>query len=109
MNSPDYWFLDDVSVYDGGTQLVVNGGFETGTVSPWVVTDPYGICPSGSTPTAACALYRHTGSYASCSGCNTVPDQLSQSLSVIAGHNYVISFWMATRSLGSGISALVTI
>lgn len=108
-NDPDYWFLDDVSIYNGGTQMLINGNFESGNISPWVVTSPYGPCQHGGSLGQVCTLFPHAGSYDCCDGCNTVPDQVTQSLTVTAGQTYVISFWLGTRALGSGISALVTI
>ncbi len=33
-NDPSDWYLDDVSVYDRTIQILVNGGFESGSLSP---------------------------------------------------------------------------
>ena len=108
-NDPSNWYLDDVSVYDGGTQMLVNGGFESGSLSPWVVTLPNGPCLFGSPHGQVCNTLSHTGSYDYCDGCNTVADEVSQSFMAIAGSTYVISFWLSTGSIGSVMTPLVTI
>jgi hypothetical protein len=106
-NDPDYWYLDDVSVYDGGTQMLVNGDFETGSLSPWVRTFPNGTCPG--VPGKICSTNSYNGNYNYCDGCNTIPDQLSQSFMATTGHVYVVSFWLATGALGSVTSIDVTL
>ncbi len=35
-----YWFLDDAFVTDVGSGKLINGGFETGSLSPWIPTTP---------------------------------------------------------------------
>ena len=89
--------------------MLSNGNFESGNLSPWVVTTPYGPCLNGGTVGRICSLWPLAGSYDYCDGCNTVPDQVAQSFMAIAGDVYVISFWLGTRAIGPGISALVTL
>ncbi len=108
-NDPSNWYLDDVSVYDGGIQILVNGGFESGSLSPWVVTFPNGFCQLASPSGQLCNALSHTGSYEYCDGCYGVADQVSQPFMATAGQVYVISFWLATGSTGSVMTALVTI
>jgi hypothetical protein len=108
-NDPSYSYLDDVNVYAGSTQLLVNGGFETGSLSPWVKSYPNGACAFGTLSGQVCTSNLHSGSYDYCDGCNTVADELSQSFMATAGQVYVVSFWLATGATGSVISALVTL
>jgi hypothetical protein len=107
-NDPDVSYLDDVSVYDGGTQMLVNGGFETGSLSPWVTSDPNGYC-GGFFPGQVCNWSPHSGNYGYCDGCYGLADELSQSFMATAGNVYVVSFWLATGSTRSVISTVVTL
>ncbi|CAF1444566.1 unnamed protein product [Adineta steineri] len=107
-HNPAYWFLDDVSVYNGGTQMLTNGGFESGSFSPgWTKAAPTG-CGSGTTGYVS-STYHRTGSYGYADGCNSHTDQLSQSFVVTAGQPYIISFWLKSGGTGSGISISVDI
>ncbi|CAF1440843.1 unnamed protein product [Adineta steineri] len=107
-HNPAYWFLDDVSVYNGGTQMLTNGGFESGSFSPgWTKAAPTG-CGSGTTGYIS-STYHRTGSYGYADGCNSHTDQLSQSFVVTAGQSYIISFWLKSGGTGSGISISVDI
>jgi hypothetical protein len=109
-NDPAFSYLDNVSVYNGNTQTLVNGGFETGSLSPWTVSFPYGGCQNGGVSGTICHAGALSGSYSYCDGCNTVPDELSQSFMAVAGDVYIVSFWLETGSTAnSGISTTVTI
>ena len=44
-HDPNYWHLDDVSVDNGTAEMLINGGFESGSLSPWIRTTPNGVCP----------------------------------------------------------------
>jgi hypothetical protein len=106
-NDPDFWYLDDVSVYDGGTQMLVNGGFETGSLLPWVRSHPNGVCSGWAGQ--VCNSNTNSGNYDYCDGCIGVADELSQSFMATAGNVYVVSFWLATGSTRSVISTVVTL
>ncbi|CAM4782772.1 unnamed protein product [Rotaria magnacalcarata] len=106
-NDPGQWYVDDTSVYQGGTQMLTNIGFETGSLSPWVRTGPYGSC--GGYVARICNYSCRSGSYCACDGSNSCADELSQQFTATAGQVYVVSFWLSTDSLGSGISATVTL
>jgi hypothetical protein len=103
-HDPNYWYLDDVSVYGGGTQMISNGGFETGSFSPWVASVPCG----GSSAQVGTTL-PHSGVYALNDGSFGCADQVSQQFTATAGQIYVVSFWLLSGSTGSGVSALVTL
>lgn len=106
-HKPDYWYLDDTSVYEEATQILTNGNFETGSLSPWIRTTPNGSCTgiagrvNSTTP--------RSGNYSLRDRSNSCADQISQNFMASADHIYVISFWLRSGSSGSGISAKVTL
>ncbi|CAF4107274.1 unnamed protein product [Rotaria sp. Silwood2] len=107
-HDPDLWFLDDVSVYAGAVQMLSNTGFETGSLSPWVRTTPYGSC--WGTAGHSCSSYSsHSGNYEICDGSNGCADRISQQFMATAGQVYIVSFWLKSGSTGSTISAKVTL
>ena len=106
-HDPVDWYLDDVSVYNGATQLLSNGGFETGSLSPWVVTKPNGNCGAFGARTDTSSP--RSGSRNIKDGSNGCADQVSQQFSATAGQIYVVSFWLRSGGTGTGISASVTL
>ncbi|CAF1490012.1 unnamed protein product [Adineta ricciae] len=107
-NAPSSWCLDDVSVTSGGVEKLINGGFETGILSPWVRTTPNGNCngiaaSTSNTNNFFAGLIPRTGSYYIVDGSSSCADQLQQSFGVTIGTVYNISFWIkAVFSLNSG-------
>jgi hypothetical protein len=81
-----------VGAVQGQTDLVVNGGFETGDFTGWTVTDDTGGISvddgsnSGITP--------HSGNYEAGLGTIGALGYLSQTLPTTAGATYVLSFWL---------------
>ena len=69
---------------------VVNGGFESGDLSPWMVTDSSNFTELGSD-----SAFAHTGSYYVALGATGVLGSLSQVLVTSPGTMYSISFWLA--------------
>ena len=106
-NDPAYWYLDDVSVLEGTTQMISNGDFETGSSSPWMISQTHG-CGSGNRATVR-NDNPHSGTYAVDDGCIGAMNSISQSFSAVAGQIYVVSFWLQSNSTGSGIIANVTL
>ena len=106
-NDPDFWHLDDVSVLEGPTEMISNGGFETGTFSPWVVSAPSG-CGLGIRANISTDS-PHNGTYSVADGCNGALDRVRQSFSAVAGQIYVVSFWLKSNYTGSGVIANVTV
>ena len=106
-HDPDYWYVDDVSILDGATEKLVNGGFETGSLSPWIQTFPYGYDPDSlPTEVANSAGVARTGTYGLRDGSYRHADQVAQSFGAISDQTYVISFWLkSTVVTSSGISA----
>lgn len=106
-HDPDYWYLDDVYVYAGGTPMISNSGFETGSLSPWIRSTPYGFCSgtAGQVTTTNC----RSGTHCIKDGSNGCSDRISQQFSAINGNHYTVSFWLRSGATGSGITATVTL
>ncbi|CAF3857850.1 unnamed protein product [Rotaria sp. Silwood1] len=107
-HDPNYWFLDDVSVYAGAVQMLNNTGFETGSLSPWIRTTPYGSC-GGTGGFVSSAFSSHSGSYKLFDGSSGCADRISQQFTATAGQVYFVSFWLKSGSTGSPVSAKVTL
>ena len=110
-HSPGRWYLDDVSVFYGGTQLLINGGFESGTLTPWFRTTPNGGSCSGQIAAVTTSGgSARTGSWYLWNGQINCYDQIEQNFNVTAGETYVISYWIrSTTTSGSPIYAKVLI
>lgn len=98
-NSVKTWHLDDVSIVGVGSsafssQLLVNGGFESGNLTGWQVVCSSTNCGGvgGSLTESNC----HTGSYCYVGACAGAYDFLRQSFNVIRGQMYTLSFWIMT-------------
>ncbi|CAF1326466.1 unnamed protein product [Didymodactylos carnosus] len=104
---PGSWCLDDVSVYHGAVQILSNGGFETGSFSPW----NYSGCSFGNPGHIEHNTYgfAHSGYYYYSDGCYGQIDSLSQTLTTVPGDLYVISFYIFQNGGGPTIIGNVTI
>jgi VCBS repeat-containing protein len=81
--------------FAGGTNLITNGGFETGTTSGWSASNSY---------VSSYHYYVHSGVYGA--GWTTfytkdVPFTYSQSFGTVAGTTYTISFWVENKGFSS--------
>ena len=106
-HDPDYWYLDDVSVYNGPTQLLSNGGFETGSLSPWIRTTPNGICAGAAA--AVSTVSPRSGIYSLRDGSNGCADRVSQQFLATNGQIYVVSFYLKSSLSGPNTTALITL
>ena len=98
-NDPSKWFVDDISILTGAAEMLVNGGFETGSLSPWVVSHPNGTCGSwGAAVTNSVGVAR-TGNYGLWDGNTGCFDQVAQSFSVMKDQPYIVSFWVKSRNV----------
>ena len=87
--------------------MLTNGGFESGSLSPWVRTTPNGACPG--VMAFVCNPSPHSGAFALCDGSNGCADLISQSFVATAGQPYNITFWMKSGSAGTVITANITL
>ena len=85
-----------------------NGGFETGSLAPWIRTTLNGPCissPGGQVGTAS----PHTNTYNLQDECRTHADQINQQFTAIAGQTYIVSFWLKSGAMTSGIFFSITL
>lgn len=108
-HSASSWNLDDVSVYRGATQMLANGNFETGSLSPWTRATPVPSNCAGNSGAQVTTPSRLNGNYHLQDGCKGNIDKVSQQFSAIAGETYVVSFWLQTDSTASSTLANVSI
>lgn len=95
------FYIDNVSVYDvdTSTEKIINGGFETGSLSGWTVS-----CLSSCTGSASLIQLGtgYQGTYCYVNYCLTNLIHLSQTISTTVGHVYTVSYYARSSSLGSG-------
>jgi hypothetical protein len=107
-HDPDLWLLDDVSIRQGPTEMIGNGGFETNSFPPWT-RSMTGACAPLSFPVVIGSSQPRTGLYSIEDGCAGASDRLSQTFAATAGQIYVISYWLRSTKGGAGISANITL
>src|SRR5450432_1894829 len=78
-------------------EVVVNGGFETGTFSSWTATDSSGFTNVGSDP-----LFAHSGTFHANLGASPNVGTLTQTLATTPGQTYTLSFWLANDGAAGG-------
>ena len=76
-------------ILTASSQVVQNGGFETGSFSGWTQS---GNTAYASVTTAS--SYVHSGEYGAALGPSGSPGYLSQTLPTVAGQPYLLSFWL---------------
>ncbi|CAF1428205.1 unnamed protein product [Rotaria magnacalcarata] len=96
--------LDDISVKGSSprtVELIGNGGFETGSFSPWIYCNPAGASYAGVIQETSNyfsfggqTYAAHSGTYYYCDGAVGYADYISQNFATNIGETYTISFWL---------------
>ena len=98
------WLIDDVSITQGNSELLINGGFES-NLTGWTVTSSIGnvsVTPLAmNLPSAA-----HTGNTYLHSEGRSTSDRIKQTVNVIQGQNVNISFWWLDQGGTAGPSEI---
>ena len=101
-NSTSFNFTTDAPVSGGGgatpTNLLVNGGFETGDFTGWMLSGNVGVGSYGQQTYIFSAA--QSGQYAAGLGPMGSDATLSQDLPTTAGQHYTLDFWLANASGG---------
>jgi hypothetical protein len=93
-HDPRGWLLDDITVYDGMTQLINNGGFENGDLTGWNYS---GRCNFLIGDTYRNSRLAKKGDWYYYDPCRDYGDTISQTFPTVAGNTYIISFWLSNR------------
>ncbi|CAF3962600.1 unnamed protein product [Adineta steineri] len=100
MNYRSYWYLDDVSVTNGSNQLLLNGGFESGSFMPgWDIKSDfyfYGWSPNSQVEGSFLSFSPKEGSFQLIGyyRWDGFFDTITQSFPVIVNSTYTVRFWL---------------
>ena len=98
------WYFDDVSIRQGNSELLINGGFES-NFTGWTVSSS--ISNLSITPLAMTSPgSAHTGSVYLYSEAKYASDHIKQTVSVSQGQDVNISFWWLDDGGTPGASEL---
>ena len=103
----DSWFLDDVSVSDGSSNLVINGGFELSIVG-WSSYTQGGTSSGGGPNIGWLGNPPHSGVLCYQNGIYNDVEYLSQTFPTVPNFQYNISFWLRSNALANYSGAVVT-
>jgi hypothetical protein len=86
------WYIDDVSITQGSSELLINGGFES-NLTGWTATSSIGnlsVTPVAMYSPGAAHFNSSVYLY---SEAKSTSDHIKQTVNVIQGQNVNISFW----------------
>jgi hypothetical protein len=96
-----------VSVYQGSTQMISNGGFETGDLTGWNYS---GSCGSSPGAVGSGSSFANSGNYFYYDACSNFGDTISQTFTTVIGDTYDISFWLTIDGCcGTTVVANITL
>jgi len=84
-----------------GTNMVSNGGFETGDLTAWTLSGNTNSI-SSSISVRNTSTYIHSGSYGLRAQVSSPMGYLAQNLPTVPGQTYQLSFWFISSSASSG-------
>lgn len=91
-----------LAFHDHQTNLLVNGSFETGTLSGWALSGNVADLSYG--PQVFIATVAHSGQFAVGLGSVDTDGILSQDVSTVAGQHYLLQFWLWNGNIHDGIT-----
>ena len=107
-----HFALDDISIQDYtvlGTEILVNGDFETGSLSPWLYCNQFNASSTGGVkPTfidTGFIYFPKSGTYYYVGGSTTATDYIIQTFPTQIGHLYKVSMWGMYPGTGNLTSA----
>ena len=99
-NKKDSWYIDDVSVRNtASVELLTNGNFESGALSPEWIPNIVGGCAS---QTSVSTAEYHSSNHAFYDTCEGPGVAISQFFNGTAGASYTVDFWYYHAYGGSG-------
>lgn len=94
-HDPGGWMVDEIKVYHGLSQLIVNGGFESMSLTGWNYS---GTCNYYIGEAYSGSSYAKAGGYYYYDRCSLYGDTIAQSFVTVPNDVYTISFWMMNYS-----------
>lgn len=94
----DTWCLDDVAVWNGSHNALVNGNFETGNYTNWSYRNPSNSSFGGEVIQGYGSVRPHAGNYFYGDGVNSGIDFLSQTFATIPYFRYNIYFYLRSSA-----------
>ena len=104
----DTWCLDDVAVWNGSHNLLVNDGFETGNYTGWSYRNPTNSSNRGEVTQGWSSALPHTGTYFYGDGVNAGIDYLSQTFATIPYFRYSIYFYLRSNAYANQSNQVVS-
>lgn len=89
-HNQSYWSVDDIYIQklNTDTTLIINGGFESGSLAPFSLCVTNTVGASGSVYSG----YAKTGSYSFLDNAKAPYDAIWQSFATVPGQDYVVTF-----------------
>ncbi|UJR14330.1 hypothetical protein I4U23_001326 [Adineta vaga] len=106
-----YFAMDDISIQDFaalGTELIVNGGFETGDLTSWAYCDQNNATSTGGVYSnfsySGFNYFARAGTYYYVGGSTVAADYIMQAFPTITGHRYQVLLWAMHPGSGPSTS-----
>ena len=110
-----YFALDNISIQSflaPGVEIIVNGGFETGSLTSWSYCNQNNGSNTGGVKANSASFtylgftyYAKSGSYYYVGGSTTSADYISQTFPTVINAQYLVSMWVMNAGTGPLTSA----